>query len=60
MPGFLTAIVKAAASGIAVGSLFYAVFAVGGVVSSALSPAVGFAIGFGSAVAIALVEEDAK
>jgi len=55
--GFLKAIAKAAASGIAVGSLFYAVFAVGQTVSGALNPVVGFALGFGTAVAIALADE---
>lgn len=56
MPSFLEKITTAAASGTAVGALFYAVFAVGQTVSGALNPVVGFAVGFGSAVAIALLE----
>jgi len=63
MPGFLKALIVAAAAGVASGSLMYAVFTVGGTVSPALNGVTGFALGFGSAAAIALAEtvkEDKK
>jgi len=56
--GYLRTIAKSAAAGVANGALFYVVFAVGHEVVSALNPVLGFAVGFASAVAVALFDED--